>query len=126
MSGARILIVRVLHKSQFSLYNFIITVTVYIYFFVYLFIFIFCFVLFCFVFQDRVSLCSFGCPGTHLKIVHRILFTTIVELEQFFLFLLLGIYFIYISNAIPKVPPTLPHHSPTHPLPPLGPGVPLY
>jgi hypothetical protein len=26
-----------------------------------------------------------------------------------FLFLLLGIYFIYISNAIPKVPPTLPH-----------------
>jgi hypothetical protein len=25
----------------------------------------FCFVLFCFVFQDRVSLCSPGCPGTH-------------------------------------------------------------
>jgi hypothetical protein len=24
-----------------------------------------CFVLFCFVFQDRVSLCSPGCPGTH-------------------------------------------------------------
>jgi hypothetical protein len=32
-------------------------------------------------------------------------------------FLLLGIYFIYISNAIPKVPHTLPHpfpHPPTH------------
>jgi hypothetical protein len=25
----------------------------------------FCFVLFCFVFQDRVSLYSPGCPGTH-------------------------------------------------------------
>jgi hypothetical protein len=25
----------------------------------------FCFVLFCFVFRDRVSLCSPGCPGTH-------------------------------------------------------------
>ena len=24
-----------------------------------------CFVLFCFVFRDRVSLCSPGCPGTH-------------------------------------------------------------
>ena len=33
-------------------------------------------------------------------------------------FLLLGIYFIYISNAIPKVPHTLPY-----PLPLLGPGV---
>jgi hypothetical protein len=35
--------------------------------------------------------------------------------------LFLGIFFIYISNAIPKVPHTLPH-----PLPLLGPGVPLY
>jgi hypothetical protein len=33
----------------------------------------------------------------------------------------LGIYFIYISNVIPKVT-----HFPTHPLPLLGPGVPLY
>jgi hypothetical protein len=34
---------------------------------------------------------------------------------------LLGIFFIYISNAIPKVPYTLPPPcSPTHPLPPLG------
>jgi hypothetical protein len=31
-----------------------------------LFFVLFCFVLFCFVlFQDRVSLCSPGCPGTH-------------------------------------------------------------
>jgi hypothetical protein len=37
------------------------------------------------------------------------------------IFLFLGIYFIYISNAIPKVPHTLPH-----PLPPLGPAIPLY
>jgi hypothetical protein len=34
---------------------------------------------------------------------------------------LLGIYFIYISNAIPKIPNPLPH-----PLPLLGPGFPLY
>ena len=28
-------------------------------------LFFVCFVLFCFVFRDRVSLCSPGCPGTH-------------------------------------------------------------
>jgi hypothetical protein len=40
---------------------------------------------------------------------------------------LLDIFFIYISNAIPKVPYTLPPPcSPTHPLPLLGPGVPLF
>ena len=42
--------------------------------------------------------------------------------------LLFNIFFIYISNAIPKVPYTarpLPC-SPTHPLPLLGPGIPLY
>ena len=40
---------------------------------------------------------------------------------KFFL-LLLGIFLIYISNAIPKAPHNLPH-SPTHPLPLFGPGV---
>jgi hypothetical protein len=41
--------------------------------------------------------------------------------------LLLDIFFIYISNAIPKVPYTLPlPSSPTHPLPLLSPGIPLY
>jgi hypothetical protein len=45
---------------------------------------------------------------------------------SFYLFLL-DIFFIYISNAIPKVPYTLPPPcSPTHPLPLLGPGIPLY
>jgi hypothetical protein len=41
---------------------------------------------------------------------------------------LLEIFLIYISNAILKVPYTLPPPpcSPTHPLPLLGPGVPLY
>jgi hypothetical protein len=40
-------------------------------------------------------------------------------------FFLLGIFFIYISNAIPKVPHTPPTpYSPTHPLPLLGPGIP--
>jgi hypothetical protein len=40
---------------------------------------------------------------------------------------LLDIFFIYISNAIPKVPYTLPLPcSPTHPLLLLGPSIPLY
>jgi hypothetical protein len=45
------------------------------------------------------------------------------ELKKF----LLAIFFIYISNAILKVPYILlPPCSPTHSLPLLGPGVPLY
>lgn len=28
-------------------------------------LFLYCFVLFCFLFWDSVSLCRFGCPGTH-------------------------------------------------------------
>jgi hypothetical protein len=41
--------------------------------------------------------------------------------------LLLDIFFIYISNAIPKVPYSLPLLcSPTHPLPLPGPDIPLY
>jgi hypothetical protein len=44
-----------------------------------------------------------------------------------YLFILLDIFFNYISNAIPKVPYTLLLPcSPTHSLPLLGPGVPLY
>jgi hypothetical protein len=49
--------------------------------------------------------------------------------EGFFIFIyfLLEIFFIYISNAIPKVPYTLPPPcSPTHPLPLPGPGITLY
>jgi hypothetical protein len=47
---------------------------------------------------------------------------------QFFFFnFLLDIFFIYISNVIPKVPYTLPLPCPpAHPLPLLGPGIPLY
>ena len=48
------------------------------------------------------------------------------ESDRDFCMVFLGIFFIYISNAIPKVPHTLPRHSPTHPLPLFGPGVPLY
>jgi hypothetical protein len=45
----------------------------------------------------------------------------------FFILFLLDIFFIYIPNAILKVPYTSPPHcSPTHPLPLLGLGVPLY
>jgi hypothetical protein len=66
----------------------------------------------------------------------------ISNVHMIFFFFLLGIFSIYISNAIPKVPHTLPTHSPTHPLPHpptpppthspthplplLGPGIPLY
>jgi hypothetical protein len=42
-------------------------------------------------------------------------------------YFLLDIFFIYMSNAILKVPYILPLPcSPTHPLPLLGPGIPLY
>ena len=45
----------------------------------------------------------------------------------FFFKILLDIFFIYISNAIPKVLSTLPLPcSPTHPLLLPGPGIPLY
>jgi hypothetical protein len=45
----------------------------------------------------------------------------------FFLKFLLDIFFLYISNAIPKVPYNFPLPcSPTHPLPILGLGFPLY
>jgi hypothetical protein len=47
--------------------------------------------------------------------------------HPFFKFLLLDIFFIYILNAIPKVPYTLPMPcSPTHPRLLLGPGIPRY
>jgi hypothetical protein len=59
-----------------------------------------------------------------LHIVKGTIFFTILLI---FIYLLLDIFFIYISNAIPKVPYTLPlSHSPTHPLLLLGPDVPLY
>jgi hypothetical protein len=50
------------------------------------------------------------------------------EITIFFIsFFLLDIFFIYISNAIPKAPYTLfPLYSPTHPLLLPGPGIPLY
>ena len=41
-------------------------------------------------------------------------------------FFKLGIFLVYIFNAIPKVPHIHPPQSPTHPLPLFGPGVPLY
>jgi hypothetical protein len=51
----------------------------------------------------------------------------VLQLLSFFFKFLLDIFFIYISNTILNVPYTLPLPcSPTHPLPLLGPGVPLY
>jgi hypothetical protein len=120
--------------------------------FVFCFCFCFCFVLFCFVlfFQDRFSLYSPGCSGTHfsrpgwprtqkstclcapppsagIKGVHHYHPASSPFFFCLFVFkFLLDIFFIFISNAIPKVlytPP--PPCSPTHSLPVLGPGVPL-
>jgi hypothetical protein len=56
----------------------------------------------------------------------------VVQMKDIILFLLfiylfiLGIFFIYMSKAIPKFPHTPHTYSPTHLLPLLGPGVPLY
>jgi hypothetical protein len=62
------------------------------------------------------------CLLSHYKMVSL----SVIPMEYFSNFLL-GIFFIYISNAIPKVPYTLPLPcSPMHPLPLLGPGVLLY
>jgi hypothetical protein len=54
----------------------------------------------------------------------RIILSELLSLLRFFK---LDISFTYISNAIPKVPYTLPMPcSPTHPLPLLGLGIPMY
>jgi hypothetical protein len=54
-------------------------------------------------------------------------FNLIFSTNVFILFFKLDIFFIYISNAIPKVPYTVPPpYSPTHPLPLLGPSLALY
>jgi hypothetical protein len=84
-----------------------------------------------------VYMCVYVCAGT-LGSQKRVSDTLEVELrvvvrcltwvlETFFSNFLLDIFFIYISNAILKVPYTLPLPcSPTHPLPLLGPGIPPY
>jgi hypothetical protein len=52
---------------------------------------------------------------------------SIPDTDAFFFQFLLDIFFIYISNAIPKVPYTLPLPcSPTHPVLLPGLGIPLY
>jgi hypothetical protein len=47
--------------------------------------------------------------------------------NKVYIYIYIYIFFIYISNAIPKVPYTLPLPCfPNHPLPVLGPGIPVY
>ena len=71
------------------------------------------------------SMCVFHCSFT--RYFSQIPQLTLPQSTFLFFFFKLGIFFIYIFSAIPKVPHTLPTpHSPTHPLPLLGPGVPLY
>jgi hypothetical protein len=73
----------------------------------------FCFVLFCF----------FG----WLVFGFFVLFLFLFLFLFCFLIFLLHIFLNYISNAILKVPHTLPApHFPTHPFPFFGPGIPLY
>jgi hypothetical protein len=51
----------------------------------------------------------------------------VLNLYYLLVFFFLAIFFIYISNAILKVPYNLPLPcSPTNPFPLLGPGIPLY
>ena len=73
-------------------------------------------------FQWRPEKC---CKPIQYKNIVNSLFW--LYLYPFLSFFLLIIFFIYISNAIPKVPYILPLPcSPTHPLPLLGPGINLY
>jgi hypothetical protein len=71
----------------------------------------------------------FGSKG-HLLILQRtsVQFpASTCQLTTSLSLLYIYIFFIYISNAIPKVPHTLPPPcSPTHPLPLLSSGIPLY
>jgi hypothetical protein len=63
-----------------------------------------------------------------LDLTERLQFSCFLSFPLSF-FILLDIFFIYISNAILKVPynlPPPPPCSPTHPLPLPGPGIPLY
>jgi hypothetical protein len=72
---------------------------------------------------------SLGVSQACVFLFENSLFSTVPHFQLVcFLFydFLLGIFLIYISNAIPKVPHTHPPHYPTHPLPLFGPGVPLY
>jgi hypothetical protein len=50
----------------------------------------------------------------------------VIFLSFFKFIFVLGIFLVYIFNAILKVPHTHPPQSPTHPLPLFGPGIPLY
>jgi hypothetical protein len=67
----------------------------------------------------------------HLRTLIKAVFEeskpTFLFLFYLLIYFLLDVFFIYISNAILKVPYTLPPPcSPTHPLLLLGPGIPLY
>jgi hypothetical protein len=59
--------------------------------------------------------------------LHDIPVKAFIYLLNFIYLFILDIFFIYISNAIPKIPYTLPLPcSPPYPLLLLGPGIPLY
>jgi hypothetical protein len=62
-------------------------------------------------------------PPTSISIIIIIIIIIIIAI----IIIIIDIFFIYISNAISKVPYILPAPcSPNHPLPLFGPGVPLY
>jgi hypothetical protein len=73
---------------------------------------------------NTVTTKAWALKATVMETIFSI-YSFVVVVVVFKIFLL-GIFLIYISNAIPKVPHTLPTHSPTHPLPLFGSGVPLY
>jgi hypothetical protein len=85
----------------------------------------------CFLFEYQFG-SSHQKESTHPSILiimeaERVQISSFLKYFFFVLFFFeLGIFFIYISNDIPKVPHALSPNSPTHPLPLLGPGAPLY
>jgi hypothetical protein len=73
----------------------------------------------------RVLCITFWISHTQPVILCPCITVNIFKDKLSFYFILLYIFFIYISNAIPKIPYTLPTPcSSTHPLPLLGPGIP--
>jgi hypothetical protein len=75
--------------------------------------------------KEQILICLFRCVQFQSIRFFFVVVVVVVVVVVFSLIFLLRIFLNYISNAIPKASHT-PPHSPTHPFPFFGPGVPLY